>query len=109
MEVDEDGEEVDQDIELDPTLDPLEAEDSPECIHTPGMTEVYLTSSEAIQGTRNLLAIYVLIYDEIGLKLSELELLTYWTTHLYPRCTEGVSIDVSYGLSHFMYVYFIIY
>jgi eukaryotic translation initiation factor 2C len=33
----------------------------------------------------------VLIYDEIGLKLSEIELFTYWTTHLYCRCTRSVS------------------
>jgi len=50
------------------------------------MTDVYLTSSVDIQGSTKP-ARYVLIYDEIGLKLSELELLTYWTTQLYQRCT----------------------
>ena len=34
---------------------------------------------------------YALIFDEIGFKLSELELLTYWTTYLYARCNKSVS------------------
>lgn len=34
---------------------------------------------------------YALIFDEIGFKISELELLTYWTTYLYARCNKSVS------------------
>jgi eukaryotic translation initiation factor 2C len=32
-----------------------------------------------------------LIHDEIGFKISEVELLTYWTTYLYVRANKSVS------------------
>lgn len=34
---------------------------------------------------------YIVIHDEIGFKLSEIELLSYWTTYLYCRATKSVS------------------
>jgi hypothetical protein len=52
--------------------------------------EFYLNSHAAIQGTAKPCK-YALIYDEIGFKLSELQLLTYWTTYLYARCNKSVS------------------
>eukprot|EP01036_Dinobryon_divergens_P026494 gene26494-35157_t len=54
------------------------------------INEFYLNSHAAIQGTAKPCK-YALIYDEIGFKLSELELLTYWTTYLYARCNKSVS------------------
>jgi eukaryotic translation initiation factor 2C len=52
--------------------------------------EFYLNSHTAIQGTAKACK-YTLLYDEIGFKLSELELLTYWSTYLYARCNRSVS------------------
>ena len=52
--------------------------------------EFYLNSHTAIQGTAKSCK-YSLIYDEIGIKLSELELLTYWSCYLYARCNRSVS------------------
>jgi hypothetical protein len=52
--------------------------------------EFYLNSHAAIQGTAKPCK-YSLIYDEIGFKLSELEILTYWSTYLYARCNKSVS------------------
>lgn len=76
------------------------------------INEFYLNSHIAIQGTSKPCK-YSLIYDEIGFKvasmtiylfffycmydgchvlqMSELELLTYWLTYLYCRCTKSVS------------------
>lgn len=54
------------------------------------INEFYLNSHVAIQGTAKPCK-YALIYDEIGFKLSEIELLTYWTTYLYARCNKSVS------------------
>jgi len=54
------------------------------------INEFYLNSHAAIQGTAKPCK-YALIFDEIGFKLSELELLTYWTTYLYARCNKSVS------------------
>jgi eukaryotic translation initiation factor 2C len=52
--------------------------------------EFYLNSHVAIQGTAKCCK-YALIYDEIGMKMSEIELLTYWTTYLYCRANKSVS------------------
>lgn len=52
--------------------------------------EFYLNSHTAIQGTAKPCK-YSLIYDEIGFRISELELLTYWTCYLYARCNKSVS------------------
>lgn len=54
------------------------------------LNEFYLNSHIAIQGTCKPCK-YTLIYDEVGFHLSELELLTYWTTYLYARCNRSVS------------------
>jgi len=56
----------------------------------PFINEFYLNSHVAIQGTAKPCK-YSLIYDEIGFKMSELELMTYWLTYLYCRCTKSVS------------------
>jgi hypothetical protein len=52
--------------------------------------EFYLNSHAAIQGTAKPCK-YSLIYDEIGFKISELELLTYWLTYTYCRANKSVS------------------
>lgn len=52
--------------------------------------EYYINSHYALQGTAKPCK-YTLIYDEIGLKISEIELLTYWSTYLYCRCNKSVS------------------
>jgi eukaryotic translation initiation factor 2C len=61
------------------------------CIVGSELVEFYLNSHAAVLGTSKPTR-YVLLHDEIGLKLSELELLTFWLTHLYARCTRSVSI-----------------
>jgi len=55
-----------------------------------GLNEFYLNSHTAILGTAKPCR-YVVIYDEVGLKLSEVELLSYWTCYLYCRATKSVS------------------
>mmetsp|Transcript_2285 Transcript_2285/g.3117 ORF Transcript_2285/g.3117 Transcript_2285/m.3117 type:complete len:289 (+) Transcript_2285:2-868(+) len=52
--------------------------------------EFYLNSHLAVLGTSKPCK-YTLIYDSIGLRLAEMELLTFWMTHLYCRCTRSVS------------------
>lgn len=59
-------------------------------ISNPRFLEFYIASHAAVLGTSKPCR-YMLIYDEIGFKVSELELLTFWTTHLYCRCTRSVS------------------
>lgn len=54
------------------------------------MNDFYLNSHVAIQGTCKPCK-YTLLYDEIGMKMSEIELLSYWTTYLYCRCNRSVS------------------
>jgi hypothetical protein len=54
------------------------------------LNEFYLNSHVANQGTAKPCK-YTLIHDEIGFKISELELLTYWTTYLYARSNKSVS------------------
>ena len=56
-----------------------------------GIFEFYLNSHAAIQGTSKPTK-YSVIYDEIGFKLCEVELLSYWLCYLYARCTKSVSI-----------------
>jgi len=55
------------------------------------LNEFYLNSHAAIQGTSKCTK-YTLLYDEIGFKIAELELLTYWSTYLYCRCNRSVSL-----------------
>ena len=54
------------------------------------INEFYLNSHAAIQGTSKPCK-YSLIYDDIGFKTSELELLTYWLCALYCRANKTVS------------------
>ena len=54
------------------------------------LNEFYLNSHAAIQGTSKPCK-YTLVHDEVGFKLAELELLTYWTTYLYVRANKSVS------------------
>jgi len=82
-----------RDFVLNPSLAAASSNDDPDghgSINTPNMNEFYLNSHAAILGTAKPCK-YTLIYDEIGLKLTEIELLTYWMTHLYCRCTKSVS------------------
>lgn len=75
-----------------------------ECINTPDLVEFYLLSHHTPHGTA-IPTKYTLIYDQIGWKLTELELFTYWTTFLSCRCTKSVSIATpgnSRFLSHFL-------
>jgi eukaryotic translation initiation factor 2C len=53
------------------------------------LNEFYLNSHSVIQGTGKSTK-YTLLYDEIGFKLAEIELLTYWSTYLYARCNRSV-------------------
>jgi eukaryotic translation initiation factor 2C len=59
-------------------------------ITSDSLNEFYLNSHAAIQGTAKPCR-YTLLYDELGFKMSELQLLTYWTTYLYARCNKSVS------------------
>jgi len=61
-----------------------------ESIASTKYNDFYLNSHLAVLGTSKPCK-YTLIYDEIGFKLNELQLLTHWTTHLYTRCTRAVS------------------
>jgi len=63
------------------------------------LNEFYLISHTAIQGTAKPCK-YSLIYDEIGIKVSELELLTYWTCYLYARCNKSVSLATPAYYAH---------
>lgn len=54
------------------------------------LNEFYLNSHVAIQGTAKPCK-YTLVHDEIGFKISELELMTYWLTYLYCRANKSVS------------------
>jgi eukaryotic translation initiation factor 2C len=61
--------------------------------------EFYLNSHTAIQGTAKACK-YSLLYDEIGLTVSELELLTYWLCYLYSRCNRSVSLATPAYYAH---------
>lgn len=78
-----------QDINLCPGV-VMDATGGSSSIASANINEFYLNSHVAIQGTAKSCK-YALIYDEIGLKLSEVELLTYWTTYLYCRANKSVS------------------
>jgi eukaryotic translation initiation factor 2C len=64
--------------------------DSVGSVSNPDLNEFYLNSQAAVLGTSKMCK-YTLLYDENGLELVELELLTYWISHLYFRCTRSVS------------------
>lgn len=61
--------------------------------------EFYLNAHVAIQGTGKA-AKYSLLYDEIGLKMMELQLLTYWLTYMYCRCNRSVSVVTPVYYAH---------
>jgi len=66
-------------------------EDPLGCIVGSNLNEFYLNSHAAVLGTSKPTK-YILVSDEIGFKMTELQLLTFWLTHLYARCTRSVSI-----------------
>ena len=53
--------------------------------------EFYLNSHVAIQGTCKPCK-YVILFDEIGFKTREIELMTYWLTYMYCRANKSVSL-----------------
>lgn len=61
--------------------------------------EFYLNSHTAIQGTAKSCK-YSLVYDDIGMKIAELELLTYWSCYLYTRCNRSVSLATPCYYAH---------
>ena len=54
------------------------------------INDFYLTSHCAVLGTSKPCR-YTLIYDDVSIKMTELEHLTHWTTHLYGRANRGLS------------------
>eukprot|EP01041_Mallomonas_annulata_P002081 gene2081-4067_t len=61
--------------------------------------DFYLNSHTAIQGTAKPVK-YSVVYDELRMKNSELELLTYWLCYLYARCTKSVSMATPVYYAH---------
>ena len=70
-----------------------------ESIASATFNEFYLNSHAAIQGTAKACK-YSLLYDEIGFKMCELELLTYWSCYLYARCNKSVSLTTPAYYAH---------
>ena len=69
----------------------IDASDEAHSVVSDALHEFYLNSHVAIQGTAKSTK-YTLLYDQIGFKMAEIELLTYWTTYLYCRCSKSVSL-----------------
>jgi len=69
------------------------------CIVGSKYNEFYLNSHLAVLGTSKPTK-YVVLHDEIGLTMSEMEVLTFWTTHLYGRCTRSVSLATPAYYAH---------
>lgn len=63
------------------------------------MNEFYLNSHTAIQGTAKATK-YTLIFDELNLKMIELEVLTYWLTYMYSRCNRAVGVVTPVYYAH---------
>lgn len=61
--------------------------------------EFFLSSHVAIQGTAKACK-YTLLYDEIGLTLGQLEIMTYWLCYLYSRCNRSVSLATPAYYAH---------
>lgn len=76
-----------------------DASGGPNSISSTVLNEFYLNSHVAIQGTCKPCK-YTLLYDEINFKLSELELLTYWSCYLYSRCNRSVSLATPAYYAH---------
>ena len=68
-------------------------------ICSPENVEFYLCSHATIQGTSKPTK-YTMVYDEIGMRLSEVELMTYWLCYLYVRCTRSVSMATPVYYAH---------
>lgn len=71
----------------------------PNSITSSEYVEFYLNSHTAIQGTAKSCK-YTLLYDEIGLKTAELEIMTYWLCYLYSRCNRSVSLATPAYYAH---------
>lgn len=72
----------------------------PSIVH-PNFNEFYLQSHNAIKGAAKACR-YTLLYDEIGVFLSEIELLTYWTTYTFVRCNRSVSYATPAYYAHLL-------
>lgn len=68
----------------------IDASGGADSIASGRLNEFYLNSHAAIQGTAKPCK-YTLVHDEIGFKMCELEILTYWLTYLYCRANKAVS------------------
>lgn len=68
----------------------IDASGGEDSIASGRLNEFYLNSHVAIQGTAKPCK-YTLVHDEIGFKISELEILTYWLTYMYCRANKSVS------------------
>lgn len=77
----------------------LDSSGGPSSITSSKFNEFYLNSHVSIQGTSKPCK-YALLYDSIGIKMAELELLTYWSTYLYARCNRSVSIATPAYYAH---------
>ena len=81
----------------------VDASSGSDSISSPDRFEFYLNSHATIQGTAKPTK-YSVIYDEIGFKLSEIQLMTYWLCYLYARCTKSVSVATPAYYAHW-YLY----
>jgi len=74
------------------------------------LPEFFLNSHHCALGTAKPTK-YTVIYDEIGIKNSELQILTYWSTYLYARCNKSVSLatPVQNNTFHYYYYYYYYY
>ena len=61
--------------------------------------EFYLTSAVAILGTAKPCK-YTLIYDNIGFRMAEVQLLSYWLCYAYCRCNRSVSYPAPAYYAH---------
>lgn len=65
----------------------------------PKMKEFFLVSHESGLGTAKP-AKYIVIRDDSGLKLDDIQQLTYNLCHLFPRCNRAVSYPAPAYLAH---------
>ena len=68
----------------------VDATCGPNSIANATNVEYYLNSHASPKGTSKCCK-YTVIYDQIKFKLSEIELLSYWSCYLCCRCTKSVS------------------
>lgn len=77
-----------------------------DCLTSPSIVsssyyEFYLTSHTGVIGMSKSCK-YTLLFDNIGIKLAELELLTYWSTYLYCRANKSVSYATPAYYAHWL-------